>query len=68
MSVTRIACTTLACAVLLLWAGKGALGMDIVTDAVKPGVNVVSVRCDHSSITELFLGGIIRPVLLIDRP
>jgi len=39
-----------------------------VTDAVRPGANVVAVRCDHRNITELFLGGIIRPVLLISRP
>jgi len=35
--------------------------------AVKPGKNTVAVRVDHSSMTELFLGGIIRPVLLIER-
>jgi hypothetical protein len=39
-----------------------------VTDAVKPGQNLVAVRCDHSRISELFLGGIIRPVLLIEKP
>ena len=39
-----------------------------VTDAVRPGANVVAVRCDHRNITELFLGGILRPVLLISRP
>jgi hypothetical protein len=36
------------------------------TDAAVPGENLISVRVDHSKITELFLGGIIRPVLLID--
>jgi len=38
-----------------------------VSGAARPGPNVVAVRVDHSSITELFLGGIVRPVLLIDR-
>jgi len=37
-----------------------------VTDAVKPGRNVVVIRADHSKINELFLGGIVRPILLID--
>jgi hypothetical protein len=32
--------------------------------ALKAGENVIAVRADHSSITELFLGGIVRPVLL----
>ena len=38
-----------------------------VTGAVRPGENLVAVRVDHSKITELFLGGIIRPVLLIQK-
>lgn len=38
-----------------------------ITPTAKPGENVVAVRVDHSRITELFLGGIIRPVLLIER-
>ena len=38
-----------------------------VTAAVKPGRNVVAVRVDHSTITELFLGGILRPVLLVGK-
>jgi hypothetical protein len=37
-----------------------------ISRAVRNGVNVVAVRVDHSNITELFLGGIIRPVLLIE--
>jgi hypothetical protein len=32
--------------------------------ALREGENTVAVRVDHSSITELFLGGIIRPVFL----
>ncbi|MFM8273886.1 MAG: DUF4838 domain-containing protein [Gemmata sp.] len=35
-------------------------------DAVKPGANVVAVRCDNRTISELFLGGILRPVLLVE--
>ncbi|MCX7046942.1 MAG: DUF4838 domain-containing protein [Candidatus Sumerlaeota bacterium] len=38
-----------------------------ITQAIHPGRNVVSVRVDHSKITELFLGGILRPVLLIQK-
>jgi len=38
-----------------------------ISAAARPGDNVVAVRVDHSRITELFLGGIIRPVLLIDK-
>jgi len=37
------------------------------TTAARPGENVVAVRVDHSQITELFLGGIVRPVLLIGK-
>jgi hypothetical protein len=39
-----------------------------VTDAVKPGANTVAIRVDHRRITELFLGGIVRPILLIHKP
>jgi hypothetical protein len=38
-----------------------------VTDAVKPGTNTVAIKVDHRKITELFLGGIVRPVLLIRK-
>jgi len=38
-----------------------------ITDVVVPGENVVAVKVDHRKITELFLGGIIRPVLLIEK-
>jgi hypothetical protein len=38
-----------------------------ISEAVHPGRNVVSLRVDHSKITELFLGGILRPVLLIEK-
>ena len=38
-----------------------------VSTAVRQGKNSVAVRCDHSSITELFLGGIVRPVLLVEK-
>jgi hypothetical protein len=36
-----------------------------VTRAMTLGKNVVAVRVDHSKITDLFLGGILRPVLLV---
>ena len=35
---------------------------------VHEGENVVAVRVDNRKINELFLGGILRPVLLIERP
>jgi len=38
-----------------------------IPDSVKPGRNVVAIKVDHRRITELYLGGIIRPVLLIER-
>jgi hypothetical protein len=38
-----------------------------ITEAVRPGDNVLAVRVDHSRITELFLGGILRPVLLVEK-
>lgn len=34
---------------------------------LKAGRNTIAVRVDHSSMTELFLGGILRPVLLVER-
>jgi len=39
-----------------------------VTDAVTAGRNTVALKVDHRRITELFLGGIIRPILLIEKP
>ena len=39
-----------------------------ISSTAKAGQNVIAVRVDHSSITELFLGGIVRPVLLIRKP
>jgi len=38
-----------------------------VTGAAAAGENVLAVRVDHRKITELFLGGIIRPVLLTEK-
>ena len=38
-----------------------------IADAAVAGLNVLAVRVDHSRISELFLGGIIRPVLLIKK-
>jgi hypothetical protein len=39
-----------------------------VTDAVTVGKNLVAFKVDHRKISELFVGGIIRPILLIERP
>lgn len=39
-----------------------------ITDAVRAGSNTIAIRVDHRRITELFLGGIIRPILLIHKP
>ncbi len=38
-----------------------------LTGVVKPGENVVAVRVDNRKISELFLGGILRPVLLVEK-
>jgi beta-galactosidase/beta-glucuronidase len=39
-----------------------------VTGAVHAGENVIALRVDHTKITDLSLGGILRPVLLIQKP
>ncbi len=39
-----------------------------ISDFARPGHNVLAVKIDHRRITELFLGGIIRPILLIEKP
>lgn len=39
-----------------------------VTPVVKDGENLVALRVDHTTITDLALGGILRPVLLIEKP
>lgn len=40
-----------------------------LSPALKPGAdNVVVVKADNRSISELFLGGILRPVVLIEKP
>jgi hypothetical protein len=39
-----------------------------VTGALRAGDNVVALRVDHTKITDLSLGGILRPVLLIQKP
>jgi hypothetical protein len=49
--------------------GKARTPFEVdVTDAVRDGENVVSLRVDHTRITDLALGGILRPVLLIEKP
>jgi len=49
--------------------GQGACAFRgwIVTAAVKPGDNVLALRVDHTKITDLSLGGILRPVMLIEK-
>ncbi len=39
-----------------------------ISAAAHEGKNAVAVRVDHSRMTELSLGGILRPVVLIDKP
>lgn len=39
-----------------------------VTGKIHEGENQITVRVDHSRMTELFLGGIIRPVVLVANP
>lgn len=39
-----------------------------VSTAMKAGDNTIAVRVDHSQITDLSLGGILRPVLLVAKP
>ena len=38
-----------------------------ITAAVHPGRNTLAVRADHTKITELNLGGLIRPVYLVEK-
>jgi len=38
-----------------------------VTRALVQGENTVAIRVDHSKMTELFLGGIIRPIVLVRK-
>jgi len=38
-----------------------------VSNALKPGRNTIAIRVDHSRISELFLGGIIRPIWLVEK-
>ncbi|NBR84168.1 MAG: DUF4838 domain-containing protein [Verrucomicrobia bacterium] len=37
-----------------------------VTAAVKPGENILALRVNHTKMTDLALGGILRPVVLIE--
>ncbi|MEQ2006577.1 MAG: hypothetical protein ABMA26_07255 [Limisphaerales bacterium] len=39
-----------------------------MTAAVKPGENILALRVDHTRMTDLSLGGILRPVVLIEKP
>jgi hypothetical protein len=38
-----------------------------ISSTTRPGENVLAVRVDHTKITELSLGGILRPVLLVQK-
>ncbi|NBV22426.1 MAG: hypothetical protein EBS05_10985, partial [Proteobacteria bacterium] len=38
-----------------------------VTAVVQPGENVLALRVDHTRMTDLALGGILRPVVLIEK-
>ena len=35
-------------------------------DLLEPGTNVLALKLDHRSISENFIGGIVRPVLLCE--
>ena len=48
------------------FASRSAFEADLA-GALKPGKNVLAIRVDHTNISELFLGGIIRPIVVIDR-
>jgi len=39
-----------------------------ITAALQAGENTLAIHVDHTSLSELFLGGIIRPIYLIERP
>jgi hypothetical protein len=39
-----------------------------LTGVVRAGDNTLALRVDHTQITDLSLGGILRPVLLIEKP
>ena len=59
----------------ILPSPKGAAGVPRrapfrvpLAGAAKPGDNVVAVRVDNRRISELFLGGILRPVVLVVSP
>ncbi len=49
--------------------GKSRTPFEVdVTSAVKSGENILALRVDHTRITDLSLGGILRPVVLIEKP
>lgn len=49
--------------------GKSRTPFEVdVTDVVRAGENVLALRVDHTRMTDLSLGGILRPILLIERP
>lgn len=49
--------------------GKSRTPFEVdVTAAVQPGQNVLALRVDHTRMTDLALGGLLRPVVLIEKP
>lgn len=49
--------------------GKSRTPFEVdVTAAVKPGENILALRVDHTRMTDLSLGGILRPIVLIEKP
>lgn len=46
----------------------GSLALEIANDTVHSGDNAIAVRVDHSILTDFSLSGILRPVLLIEKP
>ena len=48
--------------------GKSRAPFEVdVTAVVKPGENVLALRVDHTRMTDLSLGGILRPIVLIEK-
>ncbi|MBM4033359.1 MAG: hypothetical protein FJ291_16470 [Planctomycetes bacterium] len=46
-----------------------AAHLDVVTDKLLPGKdNLIALRTGHLSISELMLGGIVRPAMLYSGP
>jgi hypothetical protein len=48
-------------------SSKKRVAFEVDGSALHEGKNTIAVRVDHSAISELFLGGITRPVYLIEK-